>query len=72
MRMLFAVVLVAASGVMAAAPGRASGPCLFQGDWDCYAPRNTTGRSCRRGMSRRTPGRTTSFSAAPSRTAARR
>ena len=33
-----AVAMGAAFSMALPAPAHASGPCLFQGDWDCYGP----------------------------------
>lgn len=32
------------AGVIAAAPAHATGPCLFQGDWNCYGPPQWNGQ----------------------------
>lgn len=38
MRALLVALFVVGGSVVVAAPAHASGPCLFQGDWNCYGP----------------------------------
>lgn len=40
-RTLLSALLIAggvSAGISAATPAHATGPCLFQGDWNCYGP----------------------------------
>lgn len=38
------IATAALSGLIGAAPAHADGPCLFQGDWNCYGPPRWNGQ----------------------------